>query len=159
MKKSIKTEKILEAYQVLRNAKFNKLDCEDQINLVKIQLALEPTAKAFEADTKTASDKLKEAFPEFDKKLQKANQYERMVNDPNAAAADLPMGAAEYHSFMNGEYVDFQKRVTAAVKDRSEKDVSVDFCPISEEVLQKLIQSNPAWTIGHAAILATITKK
>lgn len=158
MKKTIKTERILEIYRVLLNAKFNKLDCEDQINLVKIQLALEPTAKTFEADTKTASDKLKEGFPGFDNKLQRASQYEHIVNDPNASAVDLPMGAAEYHAFMHGEYVNFQKLVTEAVKDRSEKKVTVEFTPISQEVLQKLMQSNPSWTIGQAAVLDTIVK-
>lgn len=158
MKKTLKTEKVLEVYQVLSSAKYGKLEGDEQIKLVKILLAFKPTAEKFEADTKAASDKLKEGFEGLDDRLQKANQYKDMAGDPNADASMLPMGPAEYHKFIHGEWAEFNKRVSAAVKDKANAEVKVEFEPISNAMLQKLMQSNSNWTIGQASILAVITE-
>lgn len=159
MKKTLKTEKVLEVYQVLSGAKYGKLEGDEQVKMVKNLLAFKPTAEKFEADTKAASDKLKEGFEGIDEKLQKANQYRDMLSDPNADASTFPMGPAEYHNFMHGEFAEFNKRVTAAVKSKAEANVSIEFEPISNAMLQKLMQSNSNWTIGQASILAIITEK
>jgi hypothetical protein len=158
MKKTITTERVLEIYQVLRDAKFNRVDADDQITLVQIQLVLEPIAKEFEKKTKTASDKLKESFPGIDEKLRKAEQYRQMLRDQNAKAEDFPMGASEYYAFINGDWAEFQRRVNASLKECSEKEEAIDFKPISIEALQKLIQSNSSFTIGQTSILYAITE-
>ena len=157
MKKKITTEKVLEVYRVLSDAKFSKLDGADQTKIVKILLALEPPAKDFETATKTAADKLKEAFPDYDDKAQKAAQYQTMPQDKNADMSEAPMGAAEYHQFMNGEYAELNKRVKAAVEDLGNKEVEVEFEPITEDLMQQISESNKTtWTFAHAKVLTTI---
>ena len=146
-------------YQILSGADYSKMEGSDQVKLVKILLVLEPIAKKYEAETKTASDKLKEGFPGIDERIQKANQYRSMKDDKNADATELPMGPAEYHAFMTGEWVEFQKRITDAVSDRGKKEVTIEVEPLTMEQFQALLKSNEKkWTVGAGKILACITK-
>lgn len=158
-KKTIKTENVLEVYQVLSGAKFSKLDGSEQTKLVGILLAFEPVAKKYEQQTKTASEKLKEAYPNFDEMATKANTFREMLRVPNVEADKLPMGAAEYQAFVTGPWAELNKRVAESVKAIGEKPVEVEFEPISVALREKLMESNSStWTIGHGKVLATITE-
>lgn len=159
MKKTITTEQALEMYQILSGADYSKMEGSDQVKLVKILLAIEPIAKKYEAETKTASDKLKEGFPGIDERIQKANQYRSMKEDKNADATELPMGPAEYHSFMTGEWVEFQKRINDALADSGKKKVEIEVEPLTMDQFQALLKSNEKkWTVGAGKILACIVK-
>lgn len=159
MKKTITTEQALEMYQILSGADYSKMEGADQVKLVKILLALEPIAKKYENETKTASDKLKEGFPGIDERIQKANQYRSMKDDPKSNAEELPMGPAEYHNFMHGEWVEFQKRITEAISDRGKKEVTIEVEPLTLEQFQSLLKSNEKkWTVGAGKVLACIVK-
>lgn len=159
MKKTITTEQALEMYQILSGADYSKLEGTDQVKLVKILLTLEPIAKKYENETKTASEKLKEGFPGIDERIQKANKYRNMKDDPKTDANDLPMGPAEYHNFMTGEWVEFQKRITEAIDDRGKKKVDIDVETLTLEQFQALLKSNEKkWTVGAGKALACIVK-
>ena len=159
MKKTLKTEKVLEVYQVLSGAKYGKLEGDEQVKMVKNLLAFKPTAEKFEADTKAASDKLKEGFEGIDEKLQKANQYRDMLNDPNADASMFPMGPAEYHNFMTGEWNEYQKRIREAIEDTGKKEVEIEVEPLTLEQFQLLLKSNEKqWKVGAGKVLACIVK-
>ena len=159
MKKTITTEQALEMYQILSGADYSKLEGTDQVKLVKILLTLEPIAKKYENETKTASEKLKEGFPGIDERIQKANKYRNMKDDPKTDANDLPMGPAEYHNFMTGEWVEFQKRITEAIDDRGKKKVDIDVETLTLEQFQALLKSNEKkWTVGAGKVLACIVK-
>ena len=159
MKKTITTEQALEMYQVLSGADYSKMEGADQVKLVQILLVLEPIAKKYESATKTASDKLKEGFPGIDEKIQKANQYRNMKNDPNTDATELPMGPAEYHNFMAGEWAEFQKRINEAIADCGKKEVEIEVEPLTIEQFQALMESNKKnWKVAAGKILACIVK-
>ena len=159
MKKTITTEQALEMYQILSGADYSKLEGADQVKLVKILLTLEPIAKRYENETKTASEKLKEGFPGIDERIQKANKYRNMKDDPKTDANDLPTGPAEYHNFMTGEWVEFQKRITEAIDDRGKKKVDIDVETLTLEQFQALLKSNEKkWTVGAGKVLACIVK-
>lgn len=159
MKKTITTEQALEMYQILSGADYSKLEGTDQVKLVKVLLTLEPIAKKYENETKTASEKLKEGFPGIDERIQKANKYRNMKDDPKTDANDLPMGPAEYHNFMTGEWVEFQKRITEAIADRGKKKVDIDVETLTLEQFQALLKSNEKkWTVGAGKVLACIVK-
>ena len=148
----IETSKVVSAYNVLSTAKYGKLDDADKIKVWKIARALKPVATKFDEDNKDAAEKMK---PEgFDEKLQNAQEYERIVKNPNEDASNLKMGAAEYEKFIS-ELKSYNKLVCDAVKEYSEKECNLSFEPISEDAFGKLMASNE-WTMEQATTLGSL---
>ena len=151
-KKTIKTEKVLGAYNVLNTAKYSKLDDADKVKVWKIARALKPVATKFDEDSKDAAEKMK---PEgFDENLRKAQEYERVTKDANADASKLEMGAAEYGAFIK-ELQKYNKLVGEAVKEYADKEVELEFEPLSEDAFGKLMASNE-WTMEQTVELGML---
>ena len=143
MTKTVKTEKVLGAYNVLNTAKYTKMDDADKIKVWKIARALKPVATKFDEDSKDAAEKLK---PEgFDDNLQKAQEYERVTKDKDADASKLEMGAAEYGEFIK-ELQKYNRLVGEAIKEFAEKEVELTFDALSEDAFGKLMAANE-WTM------------
>ena len=152
MKKTMKTSVVLDAFNVLNTAKYTKLDDADKIKVWKIARAMKPIATKFEEDNKDAAEKMK---PEgFDEKLQNAQEYERVVKNPNEDASNLKMGAAEYEKFIS-ELKSYNKLVGDAVKEYAEKECEISFEPLSEDAFGKLMASNE-WTMEQVMQLGII---
>lgn len=153
MKKiKVKTSEVLEAYNVLSSAKYNKLDDADKIKAWKIARALKPVATKFEDDNKDAAEKLK---PEgFDEKLENAQEYERVSKNADADTTSLKMGAAEYDVFIK-ELQDYNKLVGKAVKEYADKEVKVEFEPLSDDAFGKLMASND-WNFDQVMKLGSL---
>ena len=152
MTKTVKTEKVLGAYNVLNTAKYTKMDDADKIKVWKIARALKPVATKFDEDSKDAAEKLK---PEgFDDNLQKAQEYERVTKDKDADASKLEMGAAEYGEFIK-KLKEMNKLVADALKEFANKEVDIDFEPISEDAFTKLMASND-WTMEQAVMIGEL---
>ena len=152
MTKKVKTEKVLGAFNVLNTAKYAKMDDADKIKVWKIARALKPVATKYDEDTKDAAEKLK---PEgFDDDLRKAQEYERVTKDKNADASKLEMGAAEYGEFIK-KLKEMNKLVADALKEFADKEVDIDFEPISEDAFTKLMASND-WTMEQAVMIGEL---
>ena len=152
MKKTIKTNEVLEVFNLLNGAKDGKLEDSDKIKVWKITRILKPVATKFEDDTKDAAEKFKEGYKDLDERLQQAQEFEKAQRDESIDASKLKMGAAEYQAFIKGDWADYNKTVSEAVKEFAEKEVEVEFEPITEEVLGKLMSSND-WSFGQACRL------
>lgn len=153
MSKTVRTNGILEAYNILSTAKYTKLDDADKIRVWKIARTMKPIAMQFDEDSKDAVERLK---PEgFDERLQKAQDYERVTKDKDADASELEMGAAEYNDFLR-ELRRYNSLVSEAVKEYAEKEVKLDFEPLTEDAFAKLMASND-WTIEQVEKLDIIT--
>ena len=150
MTRKVKTEMLLAVFNVLNTAKYGKLDDQDKIKVWKIARQMKPIATKFEEETKDAAEKMKPG-EEFDEQLQKAQQYEVEIRKPDCDAAKLPMGAAEYQAFIT-EFKKYQNLVNDAVKEFSEKEVSLDFEPLTEDAFGRLMSSND-WTMDQAITL------
>lgn len=152
MIKRVKTEKVLGAFNVLNTAKYAKMDDADKIKVWKIARALKPIATKFDEDSKDAAEKLK---PEgFDDDLRKAQEYERVIKDKEADASKLEMGAAEYGEFIK-KLKEMNKLVADALKEFANKEVDIDFEPISEDAFTKLMASND-WTMEQAVMIGEL---
>ena len=152
MTKKVKTEKVLGAFNVLNTAKYAKMDDADKIKVWKIARALKPIATKFDEDSKDAAEKLK---PEgFDENLRKAQEYERVTKDKEADASKLEMGAAEYGEFIK-KLKEMNKLVADALKEFADKEVDIDFEPISEDAFTKLMASND-WTMEQAVMIGEL---
>ena len=152
MIRKVKTEKVLGAFNVLNTAKYAKMDDADKIKVWKIARALKPIATKFDEDSKDAAEKLK---PEgFDDDLRKAQEYERVTKDKEADASKLEMGAAEYSEFIK-KLKEMNKLVADALKEFANKEVDIDFEPISEDAFTKLMASND-WTMEQAVMIGEL---
>lgn len=152
MTRKVKTEKVLGAFNVLNTAKYAKMDDADKIKAWKIARALKPIATKFDEDSKDAAEKLK---PEgFDDDLRKAQEYERVTKDKDADASKLEMGAAEYDEFIK-KLKEMNKVVADALKEFANKEVDIDFEPISEDAFTKLMASND-WTMEQAVMIGEL---
>lgn len=150
MKKVLKTEKLMEAFNILNAATYKKLDDADKVKLWKIARAMKPVAKQFEEDSKDAAEKLK---PEnLDTQLEKARDYEAKKQNGDD---DLPMTDAEYQAFIREVWTPFNQLVAKAVREFADKEVEIDFEPLSEEAFGKLMASND-WTIQKADVIGNL---
>ena len=152
-KKILKTENVLAAYRVLGGAKYAKLSDEDKIKVFKICIALKPIATKYDEDSKDAAEKLK-PFDDYDEKLAEAQEYDRVSRDKNADTSQLKMGPAEFNEFVK-EMNHYQDLISKALKDEMEKEVEVEFEPITEDALLKLMNSND-WTIAGAMAVSEV---
>lgn len=144
MKTKITTEKVLNAYRIISGAKYTKMDDADKIKAWKIARALKPVATKFDEDSKDAAEKLKPS-EDFADNLQKAQEFERITKDKDFDASKLPMGVAEYNEFIK-KFQDYNRLVGEAVKEFADKEVEIEFEPLSEESFGKLMASNE-WTM------------
>lgn len=149
----MKTEDVLKAYQVISTAKYGKLDDADKIKVWKIARAMKPIAEKFREDSEDAQEKMKPT-EDFDQQLMKAQEYEREINKTDFDATKLPMGAAEYGKFVE-EFKAYQKLVNETIKEFAEKEVTVEFEPLTEDAFGKLMASND-WTLEQVATLGEI---
>ena len=148
--KTMKTEDVLKAYNVISTAKYGKLDDADKIKVWKIARAMKPIAEKFREDSEDAQEKMK-PNEDFDQQLVKAQQYEVEIRKEECDASKLPMGAAQYHEFVE-EFKAYQKLVNDAIKEFAEKEVEVSFEPLTEDAFGKLMASND-WNMAQVVAL------
>lgn len=148
MKKTIKTSEVLSVYNVLNAAKYSKLDDADKIKVWKINRALKPTATKFDEDSKDAAEKMKPT-EDFQERLQKAQEYERL-RQKHEPTIDI-MTTADYDAFIS-EFKKYNETVSNAVKEFADKEVEIEFEPITEDAFGKLLSSNE-WTMEQATVV------
>lgn len=148
MKRNAKTKDVLAVYNVIKVAKYSKLDDADKIKAWKITRALKPIAEKFDEDTTDAREKLK---PEgdFDERLKKAIEFERRKN-ANEPTTDV-MTDVEYGNFI-AKFKKYNETVNNAVKEFGEKEVEVEFEPLNEDAFGKLMASNE-WDMQQVTLV------
>lgn len=151
MKKTLKTESVLEAFNIINTANYKQMDDADKIKLWKIARAMKPIAKQFEDDSKDAAEKMKPNG--IDEQLEKAKDYEAKMK--GGKTESLPMTAGEYHSFIVDVWQPFNKLVAKAVKEFADKEVQLEFEGMSEDSFGKLMASND-WTVDKAMIVGEL---
>ena len=149
MKKTVTTGEILSVYQVIGNAKYGKMSDDDKIKAWKIARKLKPVATKFDDDSKDAAEKFKEGFEDFDARLQRAQEYERL-NGNGEPTIDI-MSTADYNAFIE-DFKKYKELNGKAVREFADKEVDVEFDALSEEAFGKLIASND-WTMGQVTLL------
>ena len=157
MSKTVKTKEVLVAWQVLGQAKYDKLDSDQKVHVFHIGQQLKPIATAFSDYSADAAEKMQPSA-DFQERWDKAKVYETMTANPKADMEQLPMGPAEYKEFMVKEYFPFDRLWKKAIKDEGDKEVELKFEPISEEVLFALADANK-WNVDQTTAVATVVCK
>lgn len=151
MKKILKKGDVMLAFSILNSANYKQLDDADKIRLWKIARVMKPAAKQLEEDSRDAAEKLK---PEnFDAQLEKAKEFEEKKEKGDTDK--LPMTDNEYQKFIREVYHPFNNLVQKAVNEESEKEVEIDFEPLTEEAFGKLMASND-WKIQQVMTLGNL---
>jgi hypothetical protein len=157
MSKKVKTKEVLVAWQVLGQAKYDKLDSDQKVRVFHIGQMLKPIATAFSDYSADAAEKMQPSA-DFQERWDKAKVYETMTANPKADMEQLPMGPAEYKEFMVKEYFPFDRLWKKAIKDEGDKEVELKFDPISEEVLFALADANK-WNVDQSTAVAAVVCK
>ena len=157
MSKKVKTKEVLVAWQVLGQAKYDKLDSDQKVRVFHIGQMLKPIATAFSDYSADAAEKMQPSA-DFQERWDKAKVYETMTANPKADMEQLPMGPAEYKEFMVKEYFPFDRLWKKAIKDEGDKEVELKFDPISEEVLFALADTNK-WNVDQTTAVAAVVCK
>ena len=157
MSKKVKTKEVLVAWQVLGQAKYDKLDSDQKVRVFHIGQMLKPIATAFSDYSADAAEKMQPSA-DFQERWDKAKVYETMTANPKADMEQLPMGPAEYKEFMVKEYFPFDRLWKKAIKDEGDKEVDLKFDPISEEVLFALADANK-WNVDQTTAVAAVVCK
>ena len=157
MSKKVKTKEVLVAWQVLGQAKYDKLDSDQKVHVFHIGQQLKPIATAFSDYSADAAEKMQPSA-DFQERWDKAKVYETMTANPKADMEQLPMGPAEYKEFMVKEYFPFDRLWKKAIKDEGDKEVELKFEPISEEVLFALADANK-WNVDQTTAVASVVCK
>lgn len=151
MKKILKKGDVMLAFSILDSANYKQLDDADKIKLWKIARVMKPVAKQLEDDSRDAAEKLK---PEdFDAQLEKAKEFE--AKKEKGDTDKLPMTDNEYQEFIREVYHPFNNLVQKAVNDESEKEVELEYEPLTEEAFGKLMASND-WKIRQVMTLGNL---
>ncbi len=157
MSKKVKTKEVLAVWQVLGQAKFDKLDSDQKVRVFKIGQQLKPIATAFSDYSADAAEKMQPSA-DFQERWDNAKVYETMTANPKADMEQLPMGPAEYKEFMVKEYFPFDRLWKKAIKDEGDKEVELKFDPISEDVLFALADANK-WNVDQTTAVAAVVCK
>ena len=157
MSKKVKTKEVLVAWQVLGQAKYDKLDSDQKVRVFHIGQMLKPIATAFSDYSADAAEKMQPSA-DFQERWDKAKVYETMTANPKADMEQLPMGPAEYKEFMVKEYFPFDRLWKKAIKDEGDKEVELKFDPIGEEVLFALADANK-WNVDQTTAVAAVVCK
>lgn len=116
------TDQIVASYRLINNAKLTKMEDAEKFALIKAARKLKKTATDFEDALKDTQERLKpEGFDAIAGKMQ--------------ARQDLtPEESAKV-----GKY---NTDVTACLKDELDREVELEFEPLSEDALERFIASN-----------------
>lgn len=151
MKKTLKTVEILNAYEILSKAKYQKLNEDDKIKVWKIQRALKPIAQKFNEDKADASENL---IPtDFMNRLSKAQEYEALKKQ---GEENLPITDVEYIKVLK-EIKNYNRLIAKALKEIEEKEVTITFEPISEKAFGELMSSND-WSLKEVELIDFIVQ-
>jgi hypothetical protein len=151
MKKTLKTVEVLNAYEILSKAKYQKLNEEDKIKIWKVQRNLKPVAKKFEEDKADATENLIPS--DFIGRLSKAQEYEALKAQ---GKDELPLTSIEYINILK-EIKDYNVLIAKALKDIGEKEVEINFEPISEKAFGELMSSND-WSLKEVELIDFIVQ-
>lgn len=146
MEKVIKTQDALAVYNIMMDAHYSKLENQDKVLVWKITRKLAPIAKKFEEDRQDAICKFRPG-DDFQERMQKARQYEADMKDGVVSSSMK----AEYEKFIK-EYQDYNELVNNAIQEFADKEVTLEFQPLSEEAFARLLESNE-WTIGQMTVV------
>lgn len=147
MEKKLNVMKAVEAYKVLKSAKYQKLSDEDKIKVWKLYRQLKTIGEEYAENVEDARQKFLPS-EDFAERFQQAVLYEQEVSK---GSENLPLTKEEYEAFLK-QLKDYNELVKKAVDSYAGGDISIDYEPLSEKDFGLLMSSND-WTMSEVESL------
>lgn len=122
MERKKTTDSIVSAYRLINNAKLSKMETEEKFAFIK------------------AVRQLKKVGVNFDDLLNDAQ--ERLKNEDTAAILTKIQSNEKLSAEENAAFNKYNQDVTACLKEELDKEIDVDFEPLSKEAFGHFIASN-----------------
>ena len=120
-------DKIVKAYAKLGDVKVTTLEDKEVMKVIRMRKAMRPVSEEFNAFLEDVKTKFKpEGFEDTVRKAQE--EWGKMTNSERITANELVTG--------------YNRKVEEAAKDEAEKEVDIEFEPLSEDSLTKLMKEN-----------------
>ena len=151
MKKSVKRNEVLGVYNLLNAAKLGAIeDNDEKFKVILILRVLKPVANGFEDFRKDAVEKLK---PEgYDDKILVWNECSEKLQ-LGVKSDKLPMSAEEFVDMTYKVIKPFNTALNNLVEKEAEKEVELEFEPISEDSVMKLGVAHD-WNVGQIDMIS-----
>lgn len=139
------TGKVSEAYTLLDSAKYSKMESKERIALIKAMRHMKKVAEDFNG---FKQDAVKRLMPEnFEDIANRINEFNAMSQQERVAAVEKP----EYADALRAN-AKLQNDVESCIAEETAKEVELAFEPLAADAFEKLLDSNPEWTVGQAML-------
>lgn len=122
MERKKTTDSIVSVYRLINNAKISQMDTEEKFAFIK------------------AVRQLKKVGANFDELLNDAQ--ERLKNEDTAAILTKIQSGEELSAEENAAFNKYNQDVTSCLQDELDKEINLDFEPLSEGAFGRFIASN-----------------
>lgn len=130
-------DKIVKAYAKLGDVKVTTLEDKEVMKVIRMRKAMRPVSEDFNAFLEDVKTKFKpEGFEETVRKAQEG--WDKMSDSEKRAANELVTG--------------YNRKVDEAVKEEADREVEIEFEPLSEDSLTKLMKEN-SMTVAEMEML------
>ena len=137
-----KIKQIIEAYNILGEAKVTKLEESEVIKVVKARKAMIPNAEEFEAFLKDCQDKFK---PEEWDAIQADLQLWQKEGEKTTLSEERRIE-------INKAIIAYQGSIDKAMKDELDKEVELNIETLKEDSATKMLVEN-GWEIGKLDLI------
>lgn len=141
--------KILDSYSLLDKAKYSKMESLDRKTIV---MAMYPIKKVVDDFNAYKDDVVKRLTPE------NYRDIVEILNEVNAMSEKSRMSVLlkpRYASAIKAN-MEFNNSINQCLIEELNKEVEIEFEPLSEESFDRLCESNQDWTLGQSMNLHDI---
>lgn len=148
MKRTITTNKIIDAFYLIASAKVSTLENADKIKIWKIMRAFKPIASSFEDALRDAQDKFRPQ--DYTEHIEELKKYDQCKKDGLKTEID----AVTYKKYIE-EMRSYDQLVGDAIQSDLTHENEVEFEPISSDVFELALIEN-GWDMSQAMMLEII---
>lgn len=149
MRQTIKTGRVTALYGILDAAMYTKMDSAARTSLIR---AMRPMRRVANDCNEYREDAVKRLRPDnYDEVAGLIQKFAAMDADAQKTAIDEP----RYKDALTANY-EFNTALNKCMAEENDKDVELDFAPLTDDAFDALCDSNPDWTLGQCMELQDV---
>lgn len=143
------TQKIVKVYPLLDKAKYSRMEIADRQALIKAMFSMRKIAEDF---SDFRAEAMKMLTPDNAEELSKTL---RDFNSHTPQERIELMSVPRYAEALEAN-AEFERAVTETLREESEREIRLEFTPLTQDAFDRLLDSNPDWTLGEAIMIQDI---
>lgn len=146
----MKTEKIKNSYQVLKDAKISKLESKDQFKVIKALRVLKPIAETYDADIADLEKKVTSCTAEeLKENREKAQKHSEAIQSNSTEGL---LSSKEIFD-LNAFFRKVDEEMKALRKELDNEEVELSYEKLTEESFIKLTECNDSLSVDQFSLL------